>query len=113
MLEKFKLAIKREGLIYIVMLFVLTLVMHNDLLSNPSSRFEIMYEKGNYSHPFLYTFVTIPFSTSHRLNCPGQPILLSPPNISHTNCIVMLSDSKRHEKTQVLILLNWKYMILL
>jgi hypothetical protein len=57
MLQKFKLAIKREALIYIVMLLVLTLVMHMDLLSNPASRFEIMYEKGNYSHPFLYTFI--------------------------------------------------------
>jgi hypothetical protein len=57
MLQKFKLAIKREIIIYIVMLLLLTIVMHNDLLSSPSSRFEIMYEKGNYSHPFLYTFV--------------------------------------------------------
>jgi len=57
MLQKFKLAIKREVIIYIVMLLVLTIVMHNDLLTNPSSRFEIMYEKGNYSHPFVYTFV--------------------------------------------------------
>ena len=57
MLQKFKLAIKREALIYIAMLLVLTLVMHIDLLSNPASRFEIMVEKGNYSHPFLYTFI--------------------------------------------------------
>ena len=57
MLQKFKLALKREILIYIVMLLVLTLVMHADLLSDPFSRFDIMVEKGNYSHPFLYTFV--------------------------------------------------------
>ena len=57
MLQKFKLALKREILIYIAMLLVLTLVMHADLLSDPSSRFDIMVEKGNYSHPFLYTFV--------------------------------------------------------
>ena len=56
MLQKFKLALKREALIYIVMLLVLALVMHLDLLNNPVSRFEIMVEKGNYSHPFLYTF---------------------------------------------------------
>lgn len=56
MLQKFKLAIKREVLIYLAMLLVLALVMHSDLLSDPSSRFQIMYEKGNYSHPFLYTF---------------------------------------------------------
>jgi len=55
--QKFKLAIKREALIYIVMLLVLAIIMHMDLLSNPSSRFETMVEKGNYSHPFLYTFI--------------------------------------------------------
>lgn len=57
MLQKFKLAIKREVIIYIIMLLVLTLVMHFDLLTDPASRFEIMVEKGNYSHPFIYTFV--------------------------------------------------------
>ena len=56
MLQKFKLAIKREIIIYIVMLLLLAVVMHIDLLSDPSARFQIMYEKGNYSHPFLYTF---------------------------------------------------------
>lgn len=56
-MEKFKLAIKREILVYLVMLFVLGLVMHSDLLSDPSSRFQMMHEKGNYSHPFLYTFI--------------------------------------------------------
>jgi len=55
-MEKFKLAIKREFFVYIAMLFVLGLVMHADLLSDPSSRFQLMHEKGNYSHPFLYTF---------------------------------------------------------
>ena len=53
---KFKNAIKREIFVYLVMLFVLGLVMHSDLLSDPSSRFQMMHEKGNYSHPFLYTF---------------------------------------------------------
>ena len=56
-MEKFKLFIKKETLVYLVILFVLTLIMHSDLLSNPISRFQIMYEKGNYSHPFVYTFV--------------------------------------------------------
>jgi len=57
MLQKFKQAIKIEVILYIAMLIVLTLVMHFDILRNPSSRFEIMVEKGNYSHPFLYTFI--------------------------------------------------------
>ena len=55
-MEKFKLAIKREILVYIVMFFVLSIVMHSDLLSDPSARFQMMTEKENYSHPFLYTF---------------------------------------------------------
>jgi len=54
---KFKHAIKREIIIYLIMLFVLALVMHSDLLSDPFSRFQMMSEKENYSHPFLYTFV--------------------------------------------------------
>ncbi|RLA64904.1 MAG: hypothetical protein DRQ78_05695 [Epsilonproteobacteria bacterium] len=56
-MEKFKLFIKKETLVYLVILFVLTLIMHSDLLSNPISRFQIMYEKGNYSHPFIYSFI--------------------------------------------------------
>ncbi len=32
-------------------------LMHSDLLSEPSGRFQLMYEKGNYAHPFLYTFI--------------------------------------------------------
>ena len=55
-MEKFKFAIKREIFIYLLMVFVLALVMHGDLLSDPSSRFQLMHEKENYSHPFLYTF---------------------------------------------------------
>jgi len=39
------------------MLFVLALVFHSDLLSDPSSRLQMMREKGNYFHPFLYTFI--------------------------------------------------------
>jgi len=56
-MEKFKLFIKRETLFYILILVILALISHSDLLTNPSSRFQIMYEKGNYSHPFVYTFV--------------------------------------------------------
>ena len=56
-MKNFKVALKREFFIYIAILILLTLVMHSDLLSNPSSRFEMMYEKGNYTHPFLYSFV--------------------------------------------------------
>jgi len=53
----FKIAIKREIFIFLLILFILTLVMHSDLLSNPSARFDMMFEKENYAHPFLYTFI--------------------------------------------------------
>jgi hypothetical protein len=53
---KFKLAIKREIFVYLAIFFVLSIVMHSDLLSDPSSRFQMMNEKENYSHPFLYAF---------------------------------------------------------
>jgi len=57
MVEKFKLTIKKEVLFYLLTLLVLALIMHIDLLSDPSSRFQTMHEKGNYSHPFLYSFI--------------------------------------------------------
>jgi hypothetical protein len=55
-MEKFKLALKREFFVYLLIFFVLSIVMHSDLLSDPSSRFQMMNEKENYSHPFLYSF---------------------------------------------------------
>ena len=57
MLEKFKHAIKKELIIYFFTLLVLTLIIHSDLLTNPSARMNLMYEKENYSHPFLYSFI--------------------------------------------------------
>jgi len=57
MLNKFKLAIKKELLYYLLTLFVLALIMHIDLLSDPFSRLQIMGEKENYFHPFLYSFI--------------------------------------------------------
>jgi len=54
---KFKKAIIKEFSIYLLTLLVLALIMHFDLLSDPSSRLQTMQEKENYSHPFLYAFV--------------------------------------------------------
>jgi hypothetical protein len=31
--------------------------MHSDILTAPSLRFERMFEKENYTHPFVYTLV--------------------------------------------------------
>lgn len=56
MLEKIKLALKKEILYYLLTLLILTLIMHIDILSDPLSRIQIMQEKGNYSHPFVYSF---------------------------------------------------------
>ncbi len=57
MVEKFKHVIKRELLYYLLTLLVLALIMHIDLLSDPSARLNLMHEKENYSHPFIYSFV--------------------------------------------------------
>ncbi|MFT5660898.1 MAG: hypothetical protein ACI9TV_001542 [Sulfurimonas sp.] len=57
MLEKFKHNIKKELFYYILTFIILALIFHIDLLSDPFSRFELMNEKGNYSHPFVYAFV--------------------------------------------------------
>jgi len=57
MLEKFKLALKKEVLIYLVTLLILALIMHIDLLSDPLARLSTMHEKGNYFHPFIYSFI--------------------------------------------------------
>ena len=57
MIEKFKPVIKREVLYYLLTLLALALIMHIDLLSDPFARLETMQEKGNYSHPFLYSFI--------------------------------------------------------
>ncbi|MCX6077571.1 MAG: hypothetical protein NTW78_11910 [Campylobacterales bacterium] len=57
MVEKFKLTIKKEVLYYLFTLLALALIMHNDLLNNPLLRLHNMYEKENFFHPFLYSFV--------------------------------------------------------
>jgi len=54
---KIKSFIKKELLIYLATLLVLTLIMHIDLLSDPLARLQIMQDQENYSHPFLYAFV--------------------------------------------------------
>jgi len=54
---KFKNILKKELRLYLLTLLVLALIMHFDLLSDPFSRLEVMQEKGNYAHPFLYSFV--------------------------------------------------------
>jgi len=57
MAEKFRRALKKEILYYLLTLLILALMMHIDLLSNPLARLELMQEKENYLHPFLYSFI--------------------------------------------------------
>jgi hypothetical protein len=56
-MEKFKRFLKKEILFYLGIFLFLALVAHSDLLSHPSERFQMLFEKGNYLHPFFYTFV--------------------------------------------------------
>ena len=47
--------IKKELFIYTALLTGLILLMHPDLLSEPTVRLGLMQEMGNYIHPLLYT----------------------------------------------------------
>lgn len=47
--------IKKEFTIYTALLSILILLMHPDLLSNPTTRLGLMQDLGNYIHPLLYT----------------------------------------------------------
>ncbi len=49
--------IKKELIIYAALLTVLIVLMHPDMLSDPTARLGLMQEKGNYIHPLLYTFI--------------------------------------------------------
>ena len=48
--------IKKEFTIYTALLSILILLIHPDLLSNPTTRLGQMQDLGNYIHPLLYTF---------------------------------------------------------
>jgi len=49
--------IKKEFFIYLGTLVVLIILAHSDILSDPFSRFELMGQKENYTHPILYSFI--------------------------------------------------------
>ncbi len=48
--------LKKELVIYTALLTMLILLMHPDLLSDPTARLGLMQTQGNYIHPLLYTF---------------------------------------------------------
>jgi len=47
--------IRKELFIYTALLTTLMLMMHPDLLSEPTVRLALMQDRGNYIHPLLYT----------------------------------------------------------
>jgi hypothetical protein len=47
--------IKTELLYFMALLLILALMQHPDLLSSPLERINLMAEKGNFIHPFLWT----------------------------------------------------------
>lgn len=57
----------REILIIISLLTIFALLIHPDLLNNPSHRFSSMMERENIWHPFLYTFLLYAIITIIRL----------------------------------------------
>ena len=56
-MNNFKSVLKKEFFIYLATLFVLIIIVHSDILSNPMARLDLMAQKGNYSHPFIYSFI--------------------------------------------------------
>jgi len=55
-MNKFKSALKKELIIYISIIMIFIILGHSDLFTNPSARFELMATRGNYFHPFIYSF---------------------------------------------------------
>ena len=56
-INNLKTALKKEFFIYLGTLFLLIIIAHSDMLSDPIARFELMGQKENYSHPIIYSFV--------------------------------------------------------
>ncbi len=45
---------KKELLIYIFTVVISALLIHQDMLSTPLTRLEMMADRANYYHPFLF-----------------------------------------------------------
>jgi len=50
-----KRRVTREVVIFTMLLVTLALQMHSDLFSAPLTRFHTMQNRGNYTHPLLYS----------------------------------------------------------
>lgn len=55
-MNNFISALKKEFFIYLGTLFVLIIIVHSDILSNPMARLDLMGQKENYAHPLIYSF---------------------------------------------------------
>ena len=49
--------ILKEIIIFLAVVAILAIVQHQDMLSDPISRFSMMADMGNYTHPFLWAIV--------------------------------------------------------
>lgn len=50
-----KRRVTREVVIFTMLLVTLTVLKHPDLFSAPLTRFHTMQNRGNYTHPLLYS----------------------------------------------------------
>ena len=48
--------LKKELIIYTALLTLFIVLIHPDMLSDPTTRLGLMQEHDNYIHPLLYTF---------------------------------------------------------
>lgn len=55
-MNKFKSALRKEFFIYLATLFILIVIAHSDMLSDPFARFDLMAQKENFFHPLVYSF---------------------------------------------------------
>jgi len=46
--------VKNELIFFTILLIILAFIQHSDLLTNPSDRIELMTQRENYLHPFLW-----------------------------------------------------------
>lgn len=47
--------IKREIYIFLTILILLAAIWHSDLLTDPMGRVDLMSQRGNYAHPFIWS----------------------------------------------------------
>ncbi|MFZ2890202.1 MAG: hypothetical protein WA010_07000 [Sulfuricurvum sp.] len=51
------LILRRELLIFVILMLILAPLIHPDFLNAPVERFKLMMEKENFFHPFIYILI--------------------------------------------------------